>query len=40
LRAGDEIVVGERKRRSVSSMLQVLSAISAVAIGLVAIGGS
>ncbi|HJR65930.1 MAG TPA: SLBB domain-containing protein [Gemmatimonadaceae bacterium] len=40
LRAGDEIVVGERKRRSVSSMLSVLSAISAVAIGLVAIGGS
>jgi protein involved in polysaccharide export with SLBB domain len=40
LRAGDEIVVGERKRRSVGSMLQVLSAISAVAIGLIAIGGS
>ena len=40
LRAGDEIVVGERKRRSVGSMLQVLSALSAVAIGLVAIGGS
>ena len=40
LRAGDEIVVGERKRRSVGSMLQVLSAISAVAIGLIAVGGS
>jgi protein involved in polysaccharide export with SLBB domain len=40
LRAGDEIVVGERKRRSFSGMLQILSAISAVAIGLVAIGGS
>ena len=40
LRAGDEIVVGERKRRSIGSMLQILSALSAVAIGLVAVGGS
>jgi protein involved in polysaccharide export with SLBB domain len=40
LRAGDEIVVGERKRRSMTGMLSVLSAISAIAIGLVAIGGS
>ena len=40
LRAGDEIVVGERKRRSMGSMLQILSALSAVAIGLIAVGGS
>jgi protein involved in polysaccharide export with SLBB domain len=40
LRAGDEIVVGERKRRSLSGMLSILSAISAIGIGLIAIGGS
>lgn len=35
LRAGDELVIGERKRRGMSSVLQVVSAVSAVAIGIV-----
>ena len=35
LRAGDEIVVGERKRRGFGPALQVVSALSAVAIGIV-----
>lgn len=34
LRAGDELVIGERKRRGMGSVLQVVSAVSAVAIGL------
>ena len=35
LRAGDELVIGERKRRGMGSVLQVVSAVSAVAIGIV-----
>ena len=35
LRAGDELVIGERKRRGFGSVLQVVSALSAVAIGIV-----
>jgi protein involved in polysaccharide export with SLBB domain len=34
LRAGDEIVVGERKRRGFGPALQVVSALSAIAIGV------
>lgn len=35
LRAGDELVIGERKRRGMGSVLQVVSAVTAVAIGIV-----
>jgi hypothetical protein len=35
-RAGDEIVVGERKRRSFSGALQVLTGLTAVAVGVFA----
>lgn len=35
LRAGDELVIGERKRRGFGSVLQVVSAVSALAIGIV-----
>ena len=35
LRAGDEIVVGERRRRGIGPVLQVVSALSAVALGIV-----
>lgn len=37
LRAGDELVIGERKRRGVGSVLQVVTALSAVAVGLVSL---
>lgn len=37
LRAGDELVIGERKRRGFGSVLQVVTALSAVAIGLVSL---
>lgn len=36
MRAGDEIVVGERKRRSFSSTMSVISGLIAVAVGLMA----
>jgi len=34
LRAGDELVIGERKRRGFGSVLQVVTALSAVAVGI------
>ena len=37
LRAGDELVIGERKRRGFGSVLQVVTALSAVAVGLVSL---
>jgi polysaccharide export outer membrane protein len=37
LRAGDELVVGERKRRGFGSVLQVVTALSAVAVGIVSL---
>jgi protein involved in polysaccharide export with SLBB domain len=37
LRAGDEIVVGERKRRSFSSSMSVISGIVAIAVGVLAV---
>lgn len=37
LRAGDELVIGERKRRGVGSVLQIVTALSAVAVGLVSL---
>lgn len=35
LRAGDELVIGERKRRGFGSVLQVVTALSAAALGIV-----
>jgi polysaccharide export outer membrane protein len=37
LRAGDEIVVGERKRRSISSSMSLLSGLVAIAVGVLAV---
>lgn len=37
LRAGDELVIGERKRRGFGSVLQVVTALSAVAVGIVSL---
>ena len=37
LRAGDELVIGERKRRGFGSVLQVVTALSAVAISIVSL---
>jgi protein involved in polysaccharide export with SLBB domain len=37
LRAGDELVIGEKKRRGFGSVLQIVTALSAVAVGLVSL---
>ena len=40
LRAGNEIMIGERKRRSIGAVAPILSVLTAVALGVVAIAGS